>query len=617
MNLKYYIYPVFLILLLSLSSCTEDLMTPESEGYGNDNEMIDKVYSLNFVVTLDNMGSATETRAGATLQDPIELTQWENYIDPERFRVLFFDKDDMFLFESKNRWLKQVSLSDTYSSWYVSIPFGPFGNDSYGTGKEYDWVKIRNKLTSEPFKIAILANRPSELRYPGFIDSELSLPDGVFKNDGPQWGPAETGKKSVFDLHHCQYDIIYSDKGEINKGNDYCWYDFVMGDINTSQPTMGAAINWVSFDNGDTDKVLLGGSTQMRNVKMPSKDHPIPMYGIQIFDPIPESEWVLGTPFDISNEPEEAFPNSSYNYNTISLLRSCVRVDLKIPKSIKSGKPSLVSLWYSNIYSRCEPMDTWTPTDKIWNDDHNNGCEWKNIMNYGPVSKANDTYGSGSTKNDYQKRLSWFYGVWQEKGWPFKTVKGTTVTPIAETASTPYPRIFNTCIQRNKVITCNKADVSDYYNDGYWHYVVYTGERNINDPNTLPTMTKNPYIEVFVITWDKSKYYCIPLLNYKDNDDKDLTGVFGPHSNSDMNGGNWPSALNTYIGTLPSETSNNLPYPLLRNHIYKFTLTGKTKAGGDLDGIAIDSEVVQSGDINFSQQVKKSRITAKPTFKLK
>lgn len=596
------------VLLLCFSCVDENTALEETDLT---EERFKDVYSLNLMVTLDDLG----TRATSVTQgDPDRITKYENYINLERFRVLFFDDNDKFLFESKNRWVKQIDdMNDkNFSSWFVSVPLGPFGDDSYGEGKEYDWDAIRKHLTTKSFKIAILANRPAQLLYPGFMDSELNLPNGVFDNDGPYWGPEDTGKRDVFDLHHYQYDIIYADKGSHNKGADASYYDFVMGDINTNQPTMGAAINWASFDNGDTDKELLTGTNYMRNIKMPSEEHPIPMYGIQLFDPIPKELWKEGTPFDLSNIQSAAFPNVTYQHKSISLLRSCVRLDLRIPKTIKNNtKPTFVTLWYSNIYSRCEPMDTWTPTNEIWKEDHNTDCEWKSILNYGPVS-SNVAPGNGTTKADYQKRLSWFYGAWKDKGWEFKTVSGSKVTPVDAKDGTPYPRIFNTCIQRNKVIRCNNGDVSDYYNDGYYHWVVYTGERNCNDPNTLPDMTSTPYIACFIISWDKKNYYCIPLLDYANNKDPDLSGVFGPHDADPYSNASWPSKMNTYIKTLPSERGANLPYPLLRNHIYRFTLTGKnnakTRANGDIDDISIASEVLQTSDIDFSQQVKQVRL---------
>ena len=576
-----------------MTSCVDDVAMPTGPD-SNESEIPSEVYSLSFSVRLDNMGGIGSRAQG----DPEEITKWENYINPERFRVLFFDNNDKFLFESKNRYLKEMETHGGYNTWLVSIPLSSYGNDTYfEDGTDYNWDAIRTHLTTQPFKIAILANRPTNLQYPGFTDSELSLPDGVFANDGPNWGPSDVGKRDVFDLHHVQYDVIYADKGTHSDAAK-SYYDFIMGDITSSRPTMGASVNWVSFDNGDTDKEQLGSSSvYLRNLKMPSKEHPIPMYGIQRFDPVPAANWIAGTPFDISNMPGDLMnPDVDYNYKSISLLRSCVRLDLKIPKSAVSRKPQFVSLWYSNIYSRTEPMDVWTPTDELWGELHDNKCELSSIINYGPVSNTNST---STTKADYQKRLSWFYGAWKEKGWQFKTRQNTYVSVAAENkATTPYPRIFNTCIQRNKAIRINNGDVSDYYNDGYYHWIVYTGERNMNDPNTLPNLGKNPYIATFIISLDNSKYYCIPLLDYDKNNDADLSGVFGPHTDNMRTTGNWPTKMDTYVNSLYSEKGSNLPYQLLRNHIYEFTLTGTKSSGGeDIENMMVMSNVHASENI--------------------
>lgn len=612
------IFALLLGSVLGTVSCKDDDLlvdVPEVDGpaFGDD------VYCLNFVATLDNMGSRSVYDSS---KEPEEITKWENYIDLERFRVLFFDEDDKFIFESKNRWVKQVDADDHFSSWYISVPLGAFGNDSYGAGQEYDWDAIHTFLTTHRFKVALLVNRPAKLLYPGFIDSELELTEGVFDNDGPYWGPGDVGEKSLFDLHHYQYDVIYTDKGEHRIKTNSCYYDFVMGEIDTDRPTMGSAINWVSFDNGDTDKdQMYNTSNYMRNIKMPSAEHPIPMYGIQQFDPIPDKMWRKGTPFDISNEPAEAFPDiavelGKYDYRSIALLRCCVRLDLKIPKSVKNGaKPTYVTLWYSNIYSRTEPMDTWTPTDQIWNQNgmaHSDGnCEMSRLISFGPVVTNKDP-GNGGTKDKYQERIKWFYGAWLDRDWKFKRVDGKTMIP--EKNGIEYPRIFNACIQRNKVIQLKNGDMTNYFDDkgSYWHYVVYTGERSPNDVNSLPDMPKNPYIVTFVISWDDTKFYCIPLLNYEKNTDTSVAGVFGPTSDGKWKDGSTPSAYNTYINTtLPASTGNNIPYPLLRNHIYKFTLSGKARSTDDeLDNIRISSEVLATPDINFSEKVKVAPIKA-------
>ena len=617
MNLNFkHIFSSLLICAIGLSwfsSCSEDeLLLDEATSPGSP-DFGDNVYSLGFTVTLDDMG----TRSGNVNGDPYQVTRWENYINLERFRVLFFDKDDLFLFESKNRWVKQTEGGDSFSSWFVSVPLGSHGNDSYGEGEEYDWDLIRNILTNENFKIVIMANRPSQLLYPGnFMDSELKLPGGVFDNDGPYWGPENFRKKKLFDLQHYQYDIIYADKGS---HASTAYYDFIMGEIDTDRPTMGAAINWVSFDNNDNDKVALGsGGKYMRNIKMPSEDHPIPMYGVQSYPPIPPSSWQKGTTFDLSVEPSGVYPETPYSgRKAISLLRCCVRLDLKIPKSVMNGKqPTHVSLWYSNIYSRTEPIDNWTPTNELWN--HNGlphsdaNCEMQTLIDHGNVINSTSIT---SSKTNYQNCIKWFYTAWLEKGWPFNTKGGGSNPP---SSSSNYPRIMNSCIQRNQFITLQNGNYTNYFQDNnqYWHYVVYTGERNPNDANTFDNLPKNPYVAFFAISWDNSKFYMIPLMNYEKNTDTtNLNNVFGPHTDGSIGNASAPSTYNSWItNTVPTLKGNNIPYPLLRNHIYTFTLTGKSRAGDEeLTLSDITSDVRATENINFSKQLKSIHSPLQPS----
>ena len=154
-TLKYSI--AFLLLaVFAMNSCSDsndDLLaeieqpvSPEEQDHG---------YSIGLTITLDAMGG----RAATPDNDP--LWEFENYIDPQKFRVLFFDKDNKFLFESKNRWMKQIETSNDNSRWYVSVPFFTYGNED-----NWDWKKIKGKMMEGDFKIAILANRPEIECYP-------------------------------------------------------------------------------------------------------------------------------------------------------------------------------------------------------------------------------------------------------------------------------------------------------------------------------------------------------------------------------------------------------------------------------------------------------------------
>lgn len=145
-------YAVLTILfgLGALTSCIDDEYFTDCEEDGpaidvDIPEEITKGYSMSLIATLD---------AGFGGENNLE-----SYINPEKFRVLFFDSNDQFLFESKSRWVKRLPDAGNHSRWFVSVPFFSYGNE---LNKDYDWnwKHIKDKLTTYNFKIAILANRP-------------------------------------------------------------------------------------------------------------------------------------------------------------------------------------------------------------------------------------------------------------------------------------------------------------------------------------------------------------------------------------------------------------------------------------------------------------------------
>ena len=612
-NIKNTILTVLFGFMAFTSCIDDDYMLSGGEDYDIP-EGIKEGYSINLIVTLDKMGG---TRA-ASSYNPLE--EIENYIDPEKFRVLFFTtneetNEDLFLFESKSRWVKKLNPGSIHSEWLVSIPVFTYGNDTYeaedGSTIEWDWERIREALTTNKFKIAILANRPELDWYPSFKDLD-GVPAHWYDNRGPYWTPEDMGKRDVFELHHCQYDPMYHGKSTAEG-----YYDFIMGDWGDAsvkyedrRPTMGATASWVNWDDAkktsEYDDEPNGAfsarvGSDFKYTILPNYEHPIPMYGIQEFDPI--TNWTKGTPFNLS---DLIAGTDDYNINSISLLRSVVRVDLLLPKMSYPERPRLVGLWYPNIYSRCEPMDVWTPTNLIWEEDHENKCEWNDIMDYGLVASTSETKGNTNRytdkKEDFQNTISWFYGAWLDKGWDF----GNSVKP-QEISGIKYPKIFNPCVQRNKFVICSEeGDVSDLYNDDYWHFVAYTGERNMIDPNTLPKMVGS---NSYATTWmfkdisegNKGNYYFIPIADYSKSQSY-ARNSFGPYTRGDWNAINDPkesrpddssdnfpndhhaddpnsnTKIKQYGNNLRNEVTDKdeMPWPLLRNHVYRITVTGPT-----------------------------------------
>ena len=644
-NKRKFTYLSFLFTCLAvLTSCVDDLQADmNSEGEFTDG------YSLQLTVTLDNFGgtSVNNTRAPGYLSSENPMKDRENYIDPEKFRVLFFNHKEEFLFESKSRWVKQLAPTDGFSQWQVSIPMYSSGNDS---NYDWDWDKIREALTTNEFKIAILVNRPLEDFSPGFSESGLDGTPKWIDNAGPHWkrnhtswGAGENDTiKTIIDLHHCQYDPLYHAKSardnsaeSLQKDN---FYDFIMGDYNLDRdgkktssyteryPKMGATTSFIYWgepdgngsikDNYEGDSLKsfdkdFPATNKVKHTILPDKAHPIPMYGIQTFQPI--KHWVEGTPFNLSKIVENQ-TSEEYPLKTISLLRAVVKLELCIRKDLfNNKKPPLVLLWYPNVYSRCEPMDVWTPTDQIWKD-HDNGCEWKNIMEYGPVCSSVITLGNTNRNGSgdiaaFQKTMSWFYGAWNEEKpgggarWNFERYDGSKVTIVDDKAAgvPKYPHIFNTCIQRNKSVICNKeGDVTDKYNDDYWHYVVYTGERNMIDPNKIQEMNKTAY----AITWmfkdgrtgtgsspyKNKQYYFIPIADYTPTPtgkpgNQNARNFFGPY---DLTSYNLPN--NNYTDAIKkTNDQKEMPWPLLRNHHYRIIIGEYTSTRAE-GGISVQSE---------------------------
>lgn len=609
-TLKYSI--AFLLLaVFAMNSCSDsndDLLaeieqpvSPEEQDHG---------YSIGLTITLDAMGG----RAATPDNDP--LWDFENYIDPQKFRVLFFDKDNKFLFESKNRWMKQIETSNDNSRWYVSIPFFTYGNED-----NWDWGKIKERMMSGDFKIAILANRPTMEWCPNYDDlgNDVVIRLGWFDNTGPHWGPADTDVKTVYDLHRCQDDPIYITKNyRIEKDKDtgktinseyIGFYEFIQGGENVKEhPQMGATASWVDYGEKDDitdlgfwseDKLDDPNQKTYRYYKKPSKNYPIPMYGIQTFKKI--DKWPEGTTLNLTRTEKDDKP--------ISLLRSVVKLELLLPR-----EPLYVLLRFTNVYSRCEPLNVWDPTETIWKDDHNKNetCEWFNIWKYGPISL---TYQSGWSNDAtyFQNRIAWFYKELMDtnQGWAYPE-------DVSAQSDLPAPKIFNACVQRNETVNCEQTRIPGY-NDGYIHYVVYTGERNLNDPSALDKV--NDYGTVafwqFFIpdaNGTNGKLYTVPMCESAKCNGYDAYPTTTLSRNHRPEDGAQKSILKTDycrgVQSLNVTNSNykTLPFPLLRNHVYRFKIgnpnwslqnTAKTRSGEADDALQVKVEHAYTEDISF------------------
>lgn len=655
-----------LFLLLSIAavafvSCTSDLSNPSNDADGE--EVFDGDV-LKFLVTLDHLGGAS-TRATPN-ETEARLTRIENYVDPEKFRVLVFNQDDEFLFESKTRWVKQLDPDIDHSTWSVSVPMYTYGNN-YKSEYSWKWDEIRRQITSGPFKIAILANRPEVDIFPEMSDNTTSAP---FDNSGPDWtvknsaasyALGETAKenvKRIFDLHHSQYDPIYENKGapknnmNTQTGEVY-WtenvYDFIMGKTEDGRPSLSATSSWVDFDERDNR------GWNFRKTRLPDEEYPIPMYGVQEFAPL--TGWKQGTMINLNRNTDKP----------VSLLRSVVKLELIVPRlaSPKNGitYPTDVVLFYSNIYARCEPMNVWTPTDQIWEGKNGQAglCDIDIIrgnLYQGRITTAED-YASTNQNvkahalesfDRYQQRLAWYYGSWWQEGlWSFGDKVDSHLNKTDQ-----FPQVFNPCIQRNVSVYVDPT----YEDEKGYHYVVYTGERNVNDPSALYRLgsdgSGNPTAIYWCVIYDTEGKrsligdgegaitYSFAIADYsgefgdaanvynvsregriqsvtsngvtsiKPSNSERCAGGWSNHPTSPTYGANGTGMgeylrrvqgynnfdARSYSDETPYE-QKDYPLPLVRNHVYTLTLASTKSATPDGIPFSVHLEEKHTRDINF------------------
>lgn len=613
---------------IAITSCV-DKGIEEIYEHGPLPEEFKEGFSLSLQISLDPMGGAEfRTRASDS-----ETRDIEDFIDLERLRILFFTcddeqadatyteagkqydsgKHDVFLFESKSRWVSEVESSSANAAkvWQVTTPVFTYGNED-----KYDWDRIREALTTKPFKIAILANRPGTMRFGDFDKAVQGGGEFFFGNGGPYWGPNESFNPNytINDLHHCQWDPVYTSKNLIKgvssntstDANGNSVYNFIMKNPKQStdsidgktQNLMGAVSQW-------TKKGTDGNNYYFH----PDRSQGIPMYGVQKFDKI--TNWIHGTPFNIS-ESQKGQDNTYYG-KTISLLRSLVRIELMIPK-VLGGKNVIVedvTLEGSNVMARCEPLDVATPTNLLWSTDNCSGegtdpCEWFAVQkklaiinedNMGQAAKGDNVAANDllQVKKTFVNRIAWYYGAWQ-KWWDFNDPDVSGWKP--DFGSAPYPHIYNPVTQRNSTVFLDNCTVTD---DAFYHYVVYTGERNIIDPTNFRDLrlseSKICYFK-FSIRYQggsstSGKNYQVAIADYS-NKNSLIQGY--------LNSGTDFGSKTGYLVTMAKSTNpDELNWVLLRNHVYRFQITGI--AGnldeGGFDGLVISTEERAAPDITY------------------
>lgn len=362
-----------------------------------------------------------------------------------------------------------------------------------------------------------------------------------------------------------------------------------------------------------------------RSGVMPSPTNPIPMYGIQEFAPIRKYvERMRGLTengvFNMSDESlnvdgvDQAEDGSAdkYPYRRVYLLRSLAKVEVLFKESVfKDHKPTHLYLRMLNRSARCEPMDVSTPTEVLWYGseylDKVDGLtppegyasftakydpsvfvgvdqEFRNIKAYGPIHSTSNT-GLG----EFQKFTSWYFGAWTQTanpwGWNDEN-KGSTnnegqAWELPEDNNLPYPRIFNSRIERSDY--CRFVYVGTQ--NGYMRYVLYVPEKNIDDADVRGDRSARPKVCHMEIRLEGMND------NYNMDDDNTYRVYFadyGADPFDDFSRADWdlmeqedPDGKG--VGEQVANALRDHCYPIIRNHVYRFTINSinKDKLGVD------------------------------------
>lgn len=512
-------------------------------------------------------------------------------------------------------------------------------------------------------------------------------------NEGDREVDEKIRVMSVFDLHHSQYDPIYDAKN--NQGGSGSAYEHIAKWVydtdfspNEPVPYMGAVSNWLGNEkryissngkelasqeeyNPDAKEHVKNGEklNERSFYRLPidktgkenGKPNYIPMYGIQRFEPL--TDWTKGTTYNISEQT--ASQAKDYIYKSIFLLRSVVKLELRIPMYDDTGNLVDVDLNYAtlmlnNYLARSEPMDVSSPTDSIWDPNHNT-CEWVRIKGHGPFIHNK---GGDGDYTAYRNRIAWYYGIWQYFGWEFHGKYGQDLgvdftTPENEATFAEYPHIFNPIVQRlqfafisnnflpmgisrdefinpdwkgnperwklgkddeltltNIPETLTEAKSKYPSNQGYYYrWVIYCGERNINDANTLGNMNTSSASRAYVAMFRVKigdKIWRLPIMDYSTAttnnsplknllDDKHPS--FGGDDDTQTKSTAMPKSVEQFCVDVVNNNNNdydNLPYPLIRNHLYRMTLSFKN-GGSDLSIQVLNSDE-RKIDIPFGRE---------------
>lgn len=305
----------------------------------------------------------------------------------------------------------------------------------------------------------------------------------------------------------------------------------------------------------------------------PTKENPIPMYGVENFNAIGQN-WKEGSTYDIS----QSFTD---NPIIIGLVRSLAKVEVYLP--VKYGKPQHVFMRSVNRYSFAETMDVQSPRN--WNLDQNDPhdafygepnkrCEWHNIRDYGRGYNYNNNPTATNMAN-YQEWYSWFYRSWGETDIKWKN-NGTTPWPfdgIGEPSTQlPYPHIFNCCIDRSDYARM----IDKGQEEGFYKYIMYMPDKTVDDPNypgmpeSVPKVAHVEYRYNSNANLNDNECYRIYFMDYQDYLRNDINEFIKTIDKKDFEKKIEQGTYGDEEGEEKVENMGTLLWPIMRNHIFTF-----------------------------------------------
>lgn len=334
----------------------------------------------------------------------------------------------------------------------------------------------------------------------------------------------------------------------------------------------------------------------------------ISMYGVQDFEPLPTNVWPDGTTFNLSRfvDTHTGSNASNYRYRTISLLRSVAKVEVLVPTSL-FPEPSHMYMRTINRFSRSAPIDVFTPTNIIWDGwNSNNPDEYPETQNdrsgnkheYSKALGVDDeasalrikgfTYERNNTSTQaYKNAVAWLFGIWYaEYGWKWNGEL------ISMQQSGPYPRVFNTRISRSDFAHMIKGGIVNVDGRQYYYYYAYLPEKNVTDPNDKGTLSESPKVMRIEMRFGDRNTDA----NLDDNASYRIYFTPGGKGNGIGSRDDYDDRMEKGDDNENLQNLKNI-YPVMRNHIYRFKITGL-----EMNELNVDFEVKgpDTRDLNYT-----------------